>query len=148
MKVILQEDVSNLGNKGDVVEAADGHARNYLLPRGLAKEATKQNLNNLEQKKKSKQKQKEEERKEAQKKAEELEGLVLEIAVKAGDNNRLFGSVTSMDIADEIEAETGEKIDKRNIDLDENIKNLGVKPVDIKLHKDVTATVKVKVIEA
>ena len=148
MKVILQEDVSDLGNKGDVVEVANGHARNYLLPRGLAKEATKQNLNNLKQKKKSKQKQKEEERQEAKKKAEKLEGLVLEIAVKAGDNNRLFGSVTSMDIADEIEAETGEKIDKRNIDLDENIKNLGIKPVDIKLHKDVTTTVKVKVIEA
>ena len=148
MKVILQEDVSDLGNKGDVVEVADGHARNYLLPRGLAKEATKQNLNNLKQKKKSKQKQKQQEKEAAQEKAEELEGLVLEIPVKAGDNNRLFGSVTSMDIADKIEEETGEKIDKRNIDLDENIKNLGVKPVDIKLHKEVTATVKVKVIEA
>ena len=148
MKVILKEDVSDVGKKGDVVEVADGHARNYLLPRGLAKEATKQNLNNLEQKKKSQQKKEAEKREEAQEKAEELEGLILEIAVKAGDNNRLFGSVTSMDIADKIEEEAGEKIDKRNIQLDENIKSLGVKAVDVKLHKDVTATVKVKVIEA
>ncbi|MFO7818858.1 MAG: 50S ribosomal protein L9 [Halanaerobacter sp.] len=148
MKVILKEDVSDLGEKGDVVEVADGHARNYLLPRGLAKEATKQNLNNLKQKKKSRQKKEAEKRAEAQEKAEELEGLILEIAVKAGDNNRLFGSVTSMDIADKIEEEAGEKIDKRNIQLDENIKSLGVKAVDVKLHKDVTATVKVKVIEA
>ncbi|MGM0501457.1 MAG: 50S ribosomal protein L9 [Bacillota bacterium] len=148
MKVILQDDVKNLGNEGEVVEVADGHARNYLLPRGLAKEATTQNLNNLKQKKKSKQKQKEEERKAAQEKADELEGLILEIPVKAGDNNRLFGSVTSMDIAEKIEEETGEKIDKRDIDLTDHIKNLGVKAVDIKLHKDVTATVKVKVVEA
>ena len=148
MKVILEEDVDSLGNKGEVVEVASGHARNYLLPRGLAKEATKENLNSLKQKKKSKQKQKEKERNKAQEKADELEGLLLEIPVKAGDNNRLFGSVTSMDIAEKVEEETGEKIDKRNIDLDENIKNLGVKAVDIKLHKDVTTTVKVKVIEA
>jgi large subunit ribosomal protein L9 len=148
MKVILEEDVSDLGKEGEVVEVASGHARNYLLPRGLAKEATKEHLNNLKQRKKSKQKQKKKEEEKAQKKADELDGLVLEIAVKAGDNNRLFGSVTSMDIADKIEAEAGEKIDKRNIELDENIKSLGVKAVDIKLHKNVTTTVKVKVIEA
>ena len=148
MKVILNEDVSDLGEKGDVVEVADGHARNYLLPKGLAKEATKKNLNSLKQKKKSQQKQKEKERKKAQEKAEELEGTILEIPVKAGDNNRLFGSVTSMDITDKIAAETGVEVEKRDVQLDENIKNLGIKPVDIKLHKDVVTTVKVKVIEA
>ncbi|MCK8816647.1 50S ribosomal protein L9 [Natroniella sulfidigena] len=148
MKVILKEDVKGLGSKGEVVKAADGHARNYLIPRGLAKEATDANMKKLKQKKKVKAKKKEKEREEAQAKADKIADQVFTIPVKAGENGRLFGSVTTNDIAEQVSDFLGEKIDKRKVDLAENIRSLGIRKVDIKLHKDVTATIKVKVIEA
>ncbi|MGM0471836.1 MAG: 50S ribosomal protein L9 [Bacillota bacterium] len=148
MKVILKEDVSDLGQKNEVVDVADGHARNYLFPRGLAVEATDSELAKLEEKKQAKKRQRQEELKEAKKKAEELEGEIFEIAVKAGEAGKLFGSVTTNDIADKIEEETGVKIDKRKVELDDNIKSLGTKKVDINLHNEVTATINVKVVAA
>ncbi|GAB6099636.1 50S ribosomal protein L9 [Halanaerocella petrolearia] len=148
MKVILKDNVQGLGNKGEVVEASDGYARNFLFPRDLAKEATQGNLNNLKQKKNAKKKRKQRELEEAEEKAEEIEGMIIEVAVKAGDNGRLFGSVTSNDVADKIKEETGIEVDKRKVQLSGNIKSLGSTKVDVKLHKDVTATVKVKVVEA
>lgn len=148
MKVILEKDVSGLGKKGEVVDASDGHARNYLIPRGLAKKANNANIHNLKQKKKAKKRKKKKELKEAQKRAKKLEGEIFEISVKAGDNGRLFGSVTANDIADKIKEDIGEKIDKRKIDLDDYIRSLGTKKVEVKLHKDVTATIKVKVTKA
>ncbi|PRX31828.1 LSU ribosomal protein L9P [Orenia metallireducens] len=148
MKVILQKDVKGLGKKGEVVNASDGHARNYLLPRGLAKEANEGNIHNLKQKKKAKKRKKERELEEAQEQAKSLEGKIFTFKVKAGENGRLFGSVTTSDIADKIEQKTGQKIDKRKIDLNDNIRTLGTKKVSIKLHKNVTADVKVKVTEA
>ncbi len=147
MKVILQKNVKGLGKKGEVVDASAGHARNYLIPRGLAKEADEANLKNLKQKRKAKRRRRERELKEAKEKKESLEGEIFTISVKAGENGRLFGSVTSNDIADKIKEDTGEKIDKRNIKLSDNIRNLGTKRVDIKLHKKVTATVRIKVVE-
>ncbi|OCL28468.1 50S ribosomal protein L9 [Orenia metallireducens] len=148
MKVILQKDVKGLGKKGEVVNASDGHARNYLIPRGLAKEANEGNIHNLKQKKSARRRRKERELDEAKEQAKSLEGKIFTFKVKAGENGRLFGSVTTSDIADKIEQETGEKIDKRKIDLDDNIRTLGTKRVTIKLHKNVTVDVKVKVTEA
>jgi large subunit ribosomal protein L9 len=148
MEIILQEDVENLGSKDEVVDVADGYARNYLFPKGLAIEATEGNLKNLEQKKQAKQKKKAEKREAAQAKADKIEGELLEFEVKAGEHDQLFGSVTSTDIADKIADELRVEVDKRNIQLDNNIKNLGVTKVDIKLHPEVTATVKVKVVAA
>lgn len=148
MKVILKEDVENLGEKDEVVEVADGHARNYLLPKGLAVEATDSQLSKLEQKKQAKQRKRQKELNEAKEKADKLEGEIFEIAVKAGETGKLFGSVTTNDIAEVIEDETGVKIDKRKVELDDNIKTLGIKKVTINLHTEVTAAVKVKVVEA
>ncbi|KXS40954.1 MULTISPECIES: 50S ribosomal protein L9 [unclassified Candidatus Frackibacter] len=148
MKVILKEDVNNIGNKGEVVEVADGHARNYLLPKGLAVEANDAQLSKLKAKKKAKKRQKKKELEEAKEKANKIEDLILEIPVKAGEMGKLFGSVTTNDIADAIYDEIGIKIDKRKVELDDNIKTLGTKKVEINLHKDVSATVKVKVTEA
>ena len=148
MKVILKENVKGLGSKNEVVEASDGYARNYLFPRGLAKEANQSNLHDLKQKKKAKKRKKKRELEEAKEKANKISDRVFSIPVKAGDNGRLFGSVTTNDIADKVEDDTGIKIDKRKIELSSNISSLGTKKVDIKLHKDVTATVKVKVTRA
>ncbi|ADL13808.1 50S ribosomal protein L9 [Acetohalobium arabaticum] len=148
MKVILKEDVDDLGEKDEVVEVADGHARNYLLPKGLAVEATDSQLAKLEQKKQAKERKRQQELNEAKEKANKLEGEIFEIAVKAGETGKLFGSVTTNDIAEVIEDKTGVKIDKRKVELDDNIKTLGIKKVAINLHTEVTATVKVKVVEA
>ena len=147
MEVILQEEVDNLGSKDEVVEVADGYARNFLLPRGLAKRATEGNLKNLEQKKQAKKKRQEKVKEQAQRKADKIDGELLEVAVQAGEEGQLFGSVTSNDIVDKIKQELGVEVDKRDIQLEGNIKNLGVTKVDIKLHPDVTPTVKIKVVE-
>ncbi len=148
MKVILEKDVNGLGNKGDIVDTSDGHARNYLIPKGLARKATDSNLHDLKQKKKAEARKAEKELEEAKQKANQISDKTYEVSVKAGDQGRLFGSVTSENIADKIEAETGVKIDKRNIELDGNIKTLGITKVDIKLHSKVIATVKIRVTEA
>lgn len=148
MKVILEKDVNGLGEKGEIVETSDGHARNYLIPKGLARKATDSNLHDLKQKKKAEARKAEKELKEAKEKANKISDKTYELSVKAGEQGRLFGSVTSENIADKIEAETGVKIDKRNIELDGNIKTLGVTKVDIKLHSEVIATVKIRVTEA
>lgn len=148
MKVILKEDIDNLGEKNDVVEVADGHGRNYLLPKGLAVKATDSQLSKLKQKKQAEKRKKQQKLNEAQQKADKLEGEIFEFEVKAGETGKLFGSVTTNDIANVIEDETGVKIDKRKVNLDDNIKTLGIKKVTINLHPDVTAMVKIKVVEA
>ena len=148
MKVILKEDISNLGKKNELVEVADGHARNYLLPKGLAVEANEAEMAKLKEKKKAKQKKQQEELAAAKEKAERLEGATLEISVKAGDQGKLFGSVTTSDIAEVIKDELGIKIDKRIIQLEDHIRSLGTKQVAVNLHKDVSATIKVRVTEA
>ena len=146
MKVILKEDVDRLGKVGDVVTVAPGFARNFLLPRGAAYEATPQNLNRIETEKKRYAKNQTKQRQEAEATAAKLGALSLTIRHQSGENDRLFGTVTTMDIAAALEGE-GLTIDKRQISLDEPIKTLGIYTVAVKLHADVAAAVKVWVVK-
>lgn len=147
MKVILKKDVKKLGSKGDIVNVSDGYARNFLIPKGLVKEATKGNLNQLKHKEKVQQRKEEEKHSEAKELANKLEKEKFVISVKAGENGRLFGSVTTKDIADAVK-KAGYKIDKRKLDLDEHIKSLGVHNVKVKLYQNVEANLKIQVVEA
>jgi len=147
MKVILKADVKNLGSKGDIVNVSDGYARNYLFPRGLAEEANKGNVQQLKERQKAVQRRMEEEKAAAKEMASRMEKEKFVIAVKAGEQGRLFGSVTTKDIADAV-AKAGYEIDRRKIQLEENIKSLGVHKVKVKLYEDVTADIKIQVVEA
>ncbi|HKL10167.1 MAG TPA: 50S ribosomal protein L9 [Clostridia bacterium] len=148
MKVILLKDIKGTGKKGEIINASDGHARNYLLPRKLAKEATQGNVNALNKKKAAKVR----EEKELLDKARDMEASLakLEILVKgkAGEGGRLFGSITSMDIAKALKKEHKLSVDKRKIIMDGHIKEMGLHEVEVKLHPEVTAKLKVKVVEA
>ncbi|MDK2986485.1 MAG: large subunit ribosomal protein [Clostridia bacterium] len=145
MKVILKEDVKKLGSKGEVVNAADGYARNYLIPKGLAVEATKNNLKKLEEEKKKEQQRLEQEKQEAKETASKLKEKNITVQAKAGEKDKLFGSITSKDIAEAIKKQYGIKVDKRKIQLDDPIKELGSHIVSIKLHPEVEAEVTVVV---
>lgn len=147
MKVILVKDVKALGQKGQVVEVADGYARNYLLPRGLAKEATPGNLKELELIQKKQQRQKEEELQAAKETAKKIEGKVLKFTAKVGDNGKLFGSITSKEIMELLNKEYGVKVDKRKVELKENIKSLGSYPVTVRIHPQVEAKITIQVVE-
>lgn len=146
MKVVLTEDVEKLGSKGDIVDAAPGYARNYLFPRGLAVEATKQKIKELEEKEAKKNRLENEKREEANQLKSKLESEKFVIKVKAGENGRLFGSVNTKDIADAA-SDKGYDIDKRKIDLDDSIKSLGMHTVEVKLYDDITADLKINVKE-
>ncbi|MTI46227.1 50S ribosomal protein L9 [Sporosalibacterium faouarense] len=145
MKVILLKDVKGLGKKGDVVNAKDGHARNFLLPRGLAEEATQGNVKVLKEQKQAKKLKKESELEEAKKLAEKLSKITVDLFSKAGDNGKLFGSITTKDVAQSLQKQHKIKIDKRKINLDNNIKTLGVTEVEAKVYPNVTAKFKVHV---
>jgi large subunit ribosomal protein L9 len=147
MQIILQEDVEKLGHRGQVVEVAEGYARNYLLPRKLALPVSAGNLKQLEQIKRALAKREATEREGAQKQAELLGTLVIEFARKAGENDQMFGSVTASDIAESLAAQ-GYSVDKRKIQLEQPIKLLGEYDVPAKLHREVTATIKVVVKKA
>ncbi len=142
MKVILQQDVKGLGRKGEVVNASDGHARNFLFPKKMAIPADKQNLNELSAKKSSEAHKKELERQEAIKIREKLEKVTLHIKTKAGENGKIFGSITSKEISENIEKEYKENIDKKKILLKDQIKTLGEHTVDLKLFEGVVAKLK------
>ncbi|WP_221567492.1 50S ribosomal protein L9 [Alkalihalobacillus sp. TS-13] len=146
MKVIFIKDVKGKGKQGEVKNVSEGYARNYLFPNNLAKEANKGNLKTLEKKKESVKKQAEEEHHEAVKLKDELEKLTIELSTKAGEGGRLFGSVTSKQIAAELKKKNY-KVDKRKIELSDPIRSLGYTNVPIKLHPEVTATLKVHVTE-
>ncbi|QOY37365.1 50S ribosomal protein L9 [Anaerobacillus isosaccharinicus] len=146
MKVIFLEDVKGKGKKGEVKNVSEGYARNFLLPNKLAAEANSGNLKTLEVKKQGEEKRAEEKLKEAQVYKEKLEKLTVEIKAKSGEGGRLFGAVTSKQIADTL-AKMKMKVDKRKIELDEPIRALGYTNVPIKLHHEVTATIKVHVVE-
>ena len=122
MKLILLEDVKSVGKKGDIVNKNDGYALNYLIPKKLAVEATKANMNDLELKKKAEEKRKKEELEEAKKIAEQLNDKVVKVSVKAGENGKVFGSVTNKEIADALAKQTGMDIDKKKISFDAPIK--------------------------
>ena len=144
MEVILKEDVANLGHRGDVVKVAEGYGRNFLLPRKLALQATLSNKAVIEQMKASAVRRTATEKALAESLAAQLEPLVLNFTRKSGENGHLFGSVTSADIAHEIELK-GFEVDRRKIQLVDPLKALGEVSVAIKLHRDVTAHVKVNV---
>lgn len=144
MEIILQEDVEKLGDRGQVVTVAEGYARNYLLPRKLAVAADKGNMKRLEKMRAAFAKKEATERESAQKQADLLSAVTLKMTRKAGENDQLFGSVTTGDISDALAAQ-GYTIDKRKILLDDAIKVVGEFPVTLKLFRDITATVKLTV---
>lgn len=148
MKVILQQDVKNLGKKGDLVEVAEGYGRNFIIPRKLGVEATDGNVRKLENEKGAEKARKQRELKEAQQMASHIDGKTLKLQAKVGDAGKLFGSVTTSDIAERLKKQYKVEIDKRKIDLKEPIKNLGTFDVTVKVHPKVKATVKVQVVEA
>jgi len=144
MQIILQEDVEKLGTRGQLVEVAEGYARNFLLPRKLALEATAGNMKRLEKMRAAFALKEATEKGDAQKLAELLAGVSLEVARKAGENDQLFGSVTPADIAEALAAK-GFTVDKRKIALTEPIKLIGEFDVPVKLHREVALTVKLVV---
>ena len=143
MKVILKDNIKALGKKDEIVNVSDGYARNYLFAKDLAVEATAGNLAKLQTKKDSQAFKKNAEKEEAEKLAEKLAKITLEFKVKAGENDKIFGGVSSKEIAEKLEKDYQIKVDKKKIDLKEPIKILGVKKVDIKLFEGVIGTVKV-----
>ncbi|MEY4480184.1 MAG: hypothetical protein RLZZ267_862 [Bacillota bacterium] len=146
MKVVFLKDVKGQGKKGDVKDISDGYVRNYLLPKGLVSVATDGSLKVLDQQQKSEAKRKEQEKQEAQALAATLKEMTVTIKAKSGEGGRLFGAITSKQIAEELE-KAKLKIDKRKILLDDAIRTMGVTAVSIKLHPDVTATLNVHVVE-
>src|SRR4051794_4862682 len=142
MEVILKEDVPELGNRGDVVKVAEGYGRNFLLPKKLAIEASAANKAVIEQMKASAVRRSAKEKGDAEALAKQFTGVSLHFTRRAGEHDHLFGSVTSSDIASELEAR-GFNLDRRKIQIDDSIKNLGEFTVAVKLHRDVTGNVKV-----
>lgn len=145
MKVILTQDVKGQGKKGQMIEVSDGYGRNFLLPKGLAKEATKENINVMHSQQEAEAYKKQMALEDAQAMAKKLEELTVTIKAKAGDNGKLFGSVTSKEVAETMLAQHHIKIDKKKLVLPDGIKTLGTTNVEIKLHPGVTGTVKVTV---
>jgi len=147
MKVILVQDVKNLGKKGDVVNVADGYARNFLFPRNLAIEASPGNIARLEQEKKAMENKKEKEKREAVELAKKIEKCTVTLKVKAGEQGKLYGSINTKDIAEGLKSQFNIDIDKRKIVLKEPIKSLGSYEVEVKIHPEVDAKFKLRVIE-
>ena len=147
MKVILKADVKSLGKAGELVNTSDGYARNYLFPRGLAVEANATAMNEFKNKEKAKQFHKAEEIKAANELKDRLEGKTVKLTAKAGANGKLFGSVTSKDVAAKIKEEFGEAVDKRKIVMND-IKAFGTVQAEIKIYQGISATVFVSVQEA
>ncbi len=145
MKVILLADVKPHGKKGDVIEVSDGLARNVLIKKGQAVEATSQNMNNLKLQNKHADKVAAENLAAAQELCKEMESWVVETAIKSGEGGKTFGSVSSKEIAHAVEKQYGKQIDKKKIVLEEPIKSLGTHEVKVKLHHEVTATLRVHV---
>jgi len=143
MKVILQADVKGHGKRGDYVEVSDGYARNYLIPRGIALEASNANLNILKGKRESQLHREERELEDAQKIAEKLGGITLVIKAKAGDNGKLFGSVTTKEIAEMLKSKHKIEIDKRKLVLTEGLKSIGEHELEVKLHPQVHTKLKI-----
>jgi large subunit ribosomal protein L9 len=146
MDIILRERVEKLGTKGDVVNVSDGYARNFLLPKKLAVLATPANMKQIEQEKAAAVRREAKEKQEVEALARQLSQVSIQVSRKVGENEVLYGSVTSMDIAELLEAK-GFTVDRRKIDLQEALKSLGQHDVPIKLHREVTAFIKVEVIK-
>ena len=145
MKVILTEEIRGLGTRGDLVTVKDGYARNYLIPKNLAQEATKGNLNVIEHQRRKWALLAQEEKNVAQKAADRVKGVKVQIEKRVGEHGHLFGSVTANEIADAL-MEKGIEVDKRRIELSSPIKNIGLHDVEVRLHRDVSASIQVEVV--
>ncbi len=148
MEIVLLEDVKTLGKKGQVVKVNEGYARNFILPKKLGVEATSKNLNDLKLKKANEEKIAAQQLAAARELGDKLEKASVTLAIKAGDNGKAFGSVSSKEIAKAIEDQLSLDIDKKKLVLPEPLKTFGTHEVPVKLHKDVTAKLAVKVVEA
>lgn len=146
MKVILQQDVRALGRKGDIKEVADGYGRNFLIPKGLALEATPANIKLLNDQKASMAHRELQDEAEAKELAAKLKDLVITFKAKSGEGGRLFGSITAKDVVEEIHKKTHYDLDKRKLVIDDAIKTVGDHPVKIHLYKEISATITVKVV--
>ncbi len=146
MKIILKQDLPNLGNVGDIIEVKDGYARNYLIPQQIALQATSQNMNFLEQEKKRVAKKLTKEKRIAEQLAKKLDNVSITATVAVGEEDKVFGAVTSQDIAELLVAK-GLEVDRRKIQLEEPLKALGVYEVAIKFHSEVEAKIKVWVVK-
>jgi len=147
MKIVLRDDVENLGRKGDVVDVADGYARNYLVPRGLAMKATKGVVAQAESMRRNRAAKEARDVEAAQSQAAALDGARIEITARAGEGGKLFGSVTAADVADAVQAQTGIELDRRKVVLDEPIRELGDAQVQVRLPAEVVVAVAVAVVE-
>lgn len=145
MKVILLQDIKGTGKKDQVVEASDGYARNYLIPRKLAKEATAEALNSIEKSKSADKHREAVKRAEAEEKARELKGKVIQLTVRGGDNGKLYGAITNDQIAAALKEQHGYEVDKRKLELDEAIKTAGQSFVTLKLMAGVSTRMIVNV---
>ena len=146
MKVIFLQDVKGQGKKGEIKDLSEGYVRNYLLPRGLVKEATEGNVKMLEAQKRSDAKRKEQEKQEAQELGAKLAEITVKVTGKAGEGGRLFGAISSKQVAQALEEQFQIKLDKRKLEM-EPIRALGVTQIKVKLHNEVTATLNVHVVE-
>ena len=147
MKVILLQDIRGKGKKGQMIEASDGYARNYLLPRKMAVEATADNVNTMKMNDKAKAEQMAREKAQAQEFAEKLKDITVELKAKSGNGGRLFGSITSQEVADALKQQSGIAIDKKKIVQDEPIKSFGDFSLKAKLGYEIVATISVHVSE-
>ena len=145
MKVILLQDVKGLGKAGQIAKVSDGYARNLLIPKGMVKEATDGNIRDLERQSAANAVRQKDELETAKQRAEAIAGLTVKIRTKGGEGGRLFGSVTAKDIAEALASQHGLDVDKRKFQLENPIKHTGEHFVDIKLHADVTARLRVQV---
>lgn len=146
MKVIFLQDVKGQGKKGEVKDLSEGYVRNFLLPKKLVKEATDSNVKTLDAQKRSEEKRKEQEKLDAQELGKKLEELTVKVAGKAGEGGRLFGAISSKQVAQALEDQFKIKVDKRKLEMDA-IRALGVTQIKVKLHNEVTVTLKVHVVE-
>jgi large subunit ribosomal protein L9 len=145
VRVVLREDVEQLGRKGDLLDVADGYARNFLVPRGLAMRATKGATAQAEAMRRNRQARDARDRAAAEDLSSRLAASPIRVGARAGEGGKLFGSVTSVDLADALRAQTGIEVDRRAIQLDEPIKELGPREVPVRLHPDVTASLRIEV---
>lgn len=147
MKIVLLENVKKLGKKDEIIEVSDGYARNVLIPKKLGLPATAENLNNVRLKNKNEEKKEENLQNLAMKNKETLEKETFAVMIKAGANGKTFGSITSKEIAEEIKNKAKIEIDKKDILIDESLKNIGTYDIKVRLHKEIQATIKVEVKE-
>lgn len=148
MKVVLRDDVDSLGRKGDLLDVADGYARNYLVPRGLAIKATRGAARQADAMRRSREARDVRDRAGAEEVAARLAGARIELKARSGERGKLFGSVTNADIAAAVHEVTGVQLDRRTIELAEPLKELGAAEVPVRLHPEVTATLQVEVVSA